>query len=124
LPGLTREVRIRRDEVGVPHIFAENLPDLGFGVGVAMAQDRRWQMEAMRLLACGRMAELAGDRRIEGAASISRARRCSRLDQFYRSLRLRGVAEEEWSQVSDEGRGLLDGFARGRERLGGAVPSG
>lgn len=113
LPGLTREVRIRRDEVGIPHIFAENLPDLGFGVGVAMAQDRLWQMEAMRLLACGRMAELAGDRRIKGGGLHLAGRSLLAVDQFYRSLRLRGFAEEEWSQVSDEGRGLLEGFARG-----------
>ena len=113
LRGLVQEVRIRRDEAGIAHIFAENLPDLGFGAGAAMAQDRLWQMDAMRRLACGRMAELAGDRRLEGGSLHLAGPSLLAVDQHYRSLRFREIAEEELSQVSDEGRGLLEGFARG-----------
>ena len=113
LRGLVQEVRIRRDEAGIAHIFAENLPDLGFGAGAAMAQDRLWQMDAMRRLACGRMAELAGDRRLEGGSLHLAGPSLLAVDQYYRSLRFREIAEEELSQVSDEGRGLLEGFARG-----------
>jgi hypothetical protein len=83
LPGLSHEVRICRDEVGIPHIFAENLADLGFGVGVAMAQDRRWQMEAMRRLADGRMAE---QRATDGSkGGPSRSPSLLAVDRFYRS---------------------------------------
>jgi|WetSurMetagenome_2_1015567.scaffolds.fasta_scaffold00967_16 penicillin G amidase len=113
LRGLAQDVRIRRDEAGIAHIFAESIPDLGFGVGVAMAQDRLWQMDAMRRLACGRLAELAGDRRLDGGGLHLAGPSLLPVDQLYRSLRFREIAEAELSQVGDEGRGLLDGFARG-----------
>ena len=38
-------VEIIRDRAGVPHVFAGATPDLFFGLGVAMAQDRLWQMD-------------------------------------------------------------------------------
>ncbi|KPJ77561.1 MAG: hypothetical protein AMJ54_07560 [Deltaproteobacteria bacterium SG8_13] len=58
--GLVQSVEIIRDEYGVPHITAANEPDLYFGMGYAMAQDRLWQMEFMRRLGQGRLAEILG----------------------------------------------------------------
>lgn len=113
LPGISQAVRIRRDDAGVPHVFAENLPDLGFGVGVAMAQDRRWQMETLRRLALGRVAEVAGDRRLDGPSLHLMGRSLLAVDRFYRSLRILDVSRQELSLVSEEGRGLLEGFAHG-----------
>jgi acyl-homoserine lactone acylase PvdQ len=83
LPGLAKAVRIRRDDAGVPHVFAENLPDLGFGAGVAMAQDRLWQMETLRRLP-GRLSEVAGDRRITAPAHLMGPSLLA-VDRFYRS---------------------------------------
>jgi penicillin amidase len=113
LPGLTRNVAVRRDDAGIPHIFAETLPDLGFGAGVAMAQDRLWQMETLRRLAFGRVAEVAGDRRIDGGGLHLAAPSILAMDQLYRSLRFERLAQDELTQVSEEGRRLLEGFARG-----------
>lgn len=113
LHGLTQEVWIRRDDAGVPHIFAENAADLGFGVGVAMAQDRLWQMEMLRRLALGRLAELAGDRPVPGASLHMAGATLLAVDRFYRSLRIQAVSREEFRLVSEEGRSLVDGFARG-----------
>jgi len=113
LAGIERDVWIRRDEAGVPHVFAENPPDLGFGVGVAMAQDRRWQMETLRRLAFGRLAEVAGDRPVNGASLHLVGPSLLAVDQFYRSLRIQGVCRDEFSLVSDDGREVLEGFARG-----------
>jgi penicillin G amidase len=53
-------VEILRDRAGVPHIYAAATPDLFFGLGVAMAQDRLWQMDRMRRRALGRQAEVLG----------------------------------------------------------------
>ncbi len=113
LAGLAAEVRIRRDGAGVPHIFAESLPDLGFGIGVAMAQDRLWQMETLRRLAAGRLSEVAGDRPMDGPSAHLMGPSLLAVDRFYRSLRIRDVSREEWSLASEEGRSVLDGFARG-----------
>jgi penicillin amidase len=53
-------VEILHDRSGIPHIYATTTPDLFFGLGVAMAQDRLWQMDRMRRRALGRQAEILG----------------------------------------------------------------
>jgi penicillin amidase len=53
-------VEIKRDRAGVPHVYAASTPDLYFGLGVAMAQDRLWQMDRLRRRALGRQAEILG----------------------------------------------------------------
>jgi penicillin amidase len=53
-------VEILRDRSGIPHIYATATPDLYFGLGVAMAQDRLWQMDRLRRRALGRQAEILG----------------------------------------------------------------
>src|SRR5579872_5855588 len=53
-------VEILRDCAGVPHVYASTTPDLYFGLGVAMAQDRLWQMDRLRRRALGRQAEILG----------------------------------------------------------------
>jgi penicillin amidase len=54
------KVEILRDRAGVPHIYAASTPDVFFGLGVAMAQDRLWQMDRLRRRALGRQAEILG----------------------------------------------------------------
>jgi penicillin amidase len=54
------QVEILRDRSGIPHIYATSTPDLFFGLGVAMAQDRLWQMDRLRRRALGRQAEILG----------------------------------------------------------------
>src|SRR6516225_693722 len=53
-------VEILRDHAGVPHVYADGTADLYFGLGVAMAQDRLWQMDRLRRRALGRQAEILG----------------------------------------------------------------
>ncbi|HSU04789.1 MAG TPA: penicillin acylase family protein [Acetobacteraceae bacterium] len=53
-------VEIKRDRAGVPHVFADSSVDLFFGLGVAMSQDRLWQMDRLRRRALGRQAEILG----------------------------------------------------------------
>src|SRR5215469_16151124 len=56
----TGRVEILRDHAGVPHVYAGSTPDLYFGLGIAMAQDRLWQMDRLRRRALGRQAEILG----------------------------------------------------------------
>ncbi|MGH7101126.1 MAG: penicillin acylase family protein [Acetobacteraceae bacterium] len=53
-------VEILRDHAGVPHVRATATRDLFFGLGVAMAEDRLWQMDRLRRRALGRQAEILG----------------------------------------------------------------
>ncbi|HVP43757.1 MAG TPA: penicillin acylase family protein [Terriglobales bacterium] len=58
--GLSAPVRVIRDPQGVPHITAETRRDLLFAQGYVTAQDRLWQMDALRRYAGGYMAEIFG----------------------------------------------------------------
>ncbi len=56
--GLTADVRVIRDERGVPHIYASNEHDLYFMTGYITAQERLWQMDMVRHATQGRLSEL------------------------------------------------------------------
>ncbi|MEO0918586.1 MAG: penicillin acylase family protein, partial [Pseudomonadota bacterium] len=62
--GLSGEVEIVRDNAIVPHIFGETDEDVFFGLGLAHAQDRLWQMTMLRRTAQGRLSELFGTRTV------------------------------------------------------------
>ncbi|WP_422036245.1 penicillin acylase family protein [Reyranella sp.] len=56
--GLKAPVEILRDKNAVPHIIAGSIEDASFALGYVHAQDRFWQMELMRRIGQGRLAEL------------------------------------------------------------------
>lgn len=58
--GLAQPVEILRDRWGIPHIYAQSIPDAFFAQGFVHAQDRLWQMELNRRTATGRLSELFG----------------------------------------------------------------
>lgn len=58
--GQSSEVRILRDEYGVPHVYAASLAALFYGVGYAQGQDRLWQADIHRRLATGTLSDLLG----------------------------------------------------------------
>jgi penicillin G amidase len=52
------QVRIYRDEYGVPHIFADTSRALYEAYGYMVAEDRLWQLEVNRRSGRGRLAEI------------------------------------------------------------------
>ncbi len=60
VPGLGAEATVSRDNLGVVHIKAETEQGAYFALGFAHAQDRFFQMEMLRRLAAGRLAEVVG----------------------------------------------------------------
>lgn len=56
-----RDVRIVRDEYGVPHVYADTLYGLYYGYGYAIAQDRLFQMEMARRSTQGSVAAVLGE---------------------------------------------------------------
>lgn len=79
--SLQGDVRVVRDDWGVPHIFADAEPDAYFALGYVMGQDRLFQMELMRRLGRGELAELLGPPLVP-------------VDRIARAFRLRANAEE------------------------------
>ncbi|MEN8746161.1 MAG: penicillin acylase family protein [Polaribacter sp.] len=65
LKNLSEKVEIHFDAIGVPHINAQNQQDAYRALGYVHAQDRLWQMELIRRIAAGRLAEIFGEKLIE-----------------------------------------------------------
>ncbi len=80
LAGLRAPVSVRYDERGVPHIKADNQDDLYRTLGYVHAQDRLFQMELLRRLARGELAEILGPKLVN-------------TDKLFRSLRIREHAD-------------------------------
>ena len=64
LNNLTKKVTVYFDEIGVPHINAENQKDAYIALGYLHAQDRLWQMDLVRRIAAGRLSEIFGEKLI------------------------------------------------------------
>ena len=60
LAGLTAPVKVLRDELGVPYVFAANVPDLIRAQGFVTAQNRLLQMELFRATWRGELAATFG----------------------------------------------------------------
>ena len=65
LEHLGSVVTVKYDERGVPHIHADNQPDLYRALGYVHAQDRLFQMEMLRRLANGELAEVLGPKLLD-----------------------------------------------------------
>jgi penicillin amidase len=98
--GLTAPVEIVRDDLGVPHVLAQNETDAWFGLGFAHAQDRLGQMLWRVRLARGRSAEILGPAGLPA-------------DRLARLLDLGGIADREWQEAPPESRVWLEAYARG-----------
>ena len=97
---VSKRVSIARDALGVPHISAESVEDALFAQGFATAQERLWQMEGLRRLAAGRLAEVLGPGFIE-------------RDREARRYRLDRIAEQHARSLPEAERVQLAGYARG-----------
>ena len=62
IQGLKSPVKIIRDQEGIPHIFAQNKIDLYRAYGFTVASERLFQMEIMRRMASGELAEIIGEK--------------------------------------------------------------
>ncbi|WP_293662741.1 penicillin acylase family protein [Rhodoferax sp. OV413] len=81
LQKLGADVVVRFDERGVPHISARNEMDLYSALGYVHAQDRLFQMEIVRRLAKGELAEVLGPKLLE-------------VDKLFRTMGLRQHAQK------------------------------
>src|SRR5699024_5986904 len=59
------EVTIKRDDYGVPHVYADSNYDLFYGYGYVLGEDRLFQMEMARRAVLGTSAEVLGEDYLE-----------------------------------------------------------
>jgi penicillin amidase len=100
LNGLEAEVRITRDNWGIPHIFTQSEKDLFFACGYVHAQDRMWQMELSRRAGFGRLSEIFGNRTLEN-------------DKFMRNIGLKEAVERDFEKLSPRMKELLQSYSDG-----------
>lgn len=100
VPGLRAETTISRDENGVVHIDAANEADAFYALGFVHAQDRFFQMEVLRRIAAGRLAELIGP---PGAG----------FDRRMRTLDVARLAESDVATLSPEALAIYEAYAAG-----------
>jgi penicillin G amidase len=100
VPGLTGEVEVIRDGMGVPNIYADTVEDLFLAEGYVHAQDRFFQMDFWRHISYGRLSELFGEDQLE-------------TDTFLRTLGWGSLAESQYEHETPANRAILDAYAEG-----------
>jgi penicillin amidase len=98
--GLSAPLTIGRDGAGVVTITAQTERDADFALGFVHAQDRLFQMELMRRLGSGRLAELFGLRALKS-------------DKLMRLLGFAQQAQAQYEAASPDLRAALDAYAAG-----------
>ncbi len=89
LKGISDPVTVYFDEVGVPHINANNNTDAYTALGYVHAQDRLWQMELIRRISAGRLAEIFGKDLV-------------RVDKFFSGLGIEEAAAKSIAKANKE----------------------
>ncbi len=100
LSGLIADVTVLRDSFAIPHIYAENEHDLYMAVGFVMAQDRLWQMDLLRRVTQGRLAEIFGKEVVDA-------------DLLFRSLRFTEKSRRVIAVADENVRTCVESFADG-----------
>ena len=94
------QVTIRRDEYGMPHVYASTVYGIFYGYGYAVAQDRLFQMEMARRSTQGKVAEVLGEKMVAFDKSI---RGNFSPERIQRQLAALPASERQ----------ILDGYAAG-----------
>ena len=100
VPGLLADVRVLRDQNGVPGIIGQNEDDVAMVLGYVMAQDRLWQMDYLRKAGQGRLAEIFGADYLEG-------------DHLMRMVRGGRASEDTMANLGQRERRWLENFVQG-----------
>jgi penicillin amidase len=100
VPGLHASVTVARDDHGVPLIRGDNRLDVAYATGFVHAQERFFQMDLLRRVAAGELAELFGPRAVP-------------LDKTHRLHRFRARAELLLQSLSADDRQFLERYVSG-----------
>ncbi|GGX21905.1 penicillin acylase family protein [Streptomyces chryseus] len=101
LDGLSGPVDVKRDDYGIPQIYADTDEDLFRAQGFVQAQDRFYEMDVRRHMTSGRLSEMFGADQVD-------------TDAFLRTLGWRRVAQQEYdTKLSPETKKNLQAYAAG-----------
>ncbi|MBY0573839.1 MAG: penicillin acylase family protein, partial [Undibacterium sp.] len=98
--GLQHNAEILVDTWGVPHIYAENEPDLFFAQGFNAARDRLFQLDLWRRRGLGELSSVYGDAYLE-------------QDRAARLFLYRGDMQKEWASYGKQAAQISTSFVAG-----------
>lgn len=107
------EATIRRTTNGVPHVKADNLASAAFGAGYAQTQDNVCLLAEAIVKARSERAKYFGP----GPDDINIIN-----DFSYKAQQILSGAEEEYPNLSDETRAMIEGFAAGYNKYVNETP--
>ncbi|MEU6301995.1 penicillin acylase family protein [Streptomyces chartreusis] len=101
LKGLSGPVDVKRDDYGIPQIYASSDEDLFMAQGFVQAQDRFWEMDVRRHMTSGRLSEMFGKSQVDN-------------DEFLRTLGWDRIAQQEYDKtLSASTKKYLQAYAAG-----------
>ncbi|MGR4850737.1 penicillin acylase family protein [Streptomyces sp. LARHCF252] len=101
LKGLSGPVEVKRDNYGIPQIYASSDADLFMAQGYVQAQDRFYEMDVRRHMASGRLSEMFGKSQVDN-------------DEFLRTLGWDRVAKKEYdTKLSASTKKYLQAYSKG-----------
>jgi penicillin amidase len=99
-PRLANDVTVRVDANGIPTIIGETETDVSFVKGYLHAQDRFFQMDYLRRIASGTLAEILGQPALSNDVTL-------------RTLGLRRAAWATFAELNADEKGALKAYADG-----------
>ncbi|MFK0156789.1 penicillin acylase family protein [Streptomyces sp. NPDC090499] len=101
LEGLSGPVTVKRDDYGIPQIYASTDEDLFMAQGYVQAQDRFYEMDVRRHMTSGRLSEMFGKGQVKN-------------DEFLRTMGWDRVAKEEYdTKLSASTKKYLQAYSKG-----------
>jgi len=113
LPPMQGRVEVVRDVNGVPHIYAEQEPDLYRALGYVQGADRFALLDVLRHLGSGRLTELIGNPRLPKKSDLFAGRGVVDLDAFVRPLAFEANSRAAIERLSQRGRNCAEAYAQG-----------
>lgn len=86
---LRAEVKVYFDEIGIPHIYAQNDHDMYYAQGYLTAKDRLWQMDFFSRVVMGRLSEVLGMKTIH-------------FDKLNRRIGLKKMTFQSWEVAKSD----------------------
>ncbi len=99
-PIVGSDVKIYKNDYGIPHIVASSDRDMFVALGYCQAQDRLWQIEYSRRLAKGELSEVLGEEYLK-------------TDKFMRAVNIDEISKRIYSAMDGESRSVIESFSKG-----------
>ncbi len=100
LEDISDEIKIYRDDFGIPYIEANNEEDLFFALGFVHAQDRLFQMDITRRAGLGRLSEILGPAALD-------------FDLMFRTAGFEDLAKKLYDNANPESKKIAQAYVKG-----------